>query len=61
MNPKPTVLLTGAAHGIGRATAIALARQGLPLGLIDYDAIALATLFTNSRRWERRSHGPWWM
>jgi short-subunit dehydrogenase len=41
---KPTVLLTGAAHGIGRATALALARKGMPLGLIDHDGPALAAL-----------------
>jgi short-subunit dehydrogenase len=40
----PTVLLTGAAHGIGHATAIALAERGTPLGLIDRDGPALAAL-----------------
>ncbi len=44
MSARPAVLLTGAAHGIGRATAIALARKGVPLGLIDLDALALADL-----------------
>jgi short-subunit dehydrogenase len=44
MIAKPTVLITGAAHGIGRATAIALARKGMPLGLIDRGAEALAEL-----------------
>ena len=44
MNTKPTVLLTGAAHGIGRATAVALVRRGTPVGLIDRDAPALAAL-----------------
>jgi len=44
MISKPTVILTGAAHGIGRATAIALARKGMPLGLIDRDAVGLADL-----------------
>jgi short-subunit dehydrogenase len=44
MNPRPTVLLTGAAHGIGHATAVALAERGLPLGLIDHDGPALAAL-----------------
>jgi short-subunit dehydrogenase len=44
MNAKPTVLLTGAAHGIGRATAIALARRGMPLGLVDRDGVTLAAL-----------------
>jgi short-subunit dehydrogenase len=38
------VLLTGAAHGIGRATAIALAKIGRPLALIDRDQAALAEL-----------------
>jgi len=40
----PTVLLTGAAHGIGRATALALAARGTPIGLIDRDGTALAAL-----------------
>ncbi|MGE5755896.1 MAG: SDR family NAD(P)-dependent oxidoreductase [Planctomycetaceae bacterium] len=37
-------LLTGAAHGIGRATAGALAARGFRLGLIDRDERALADL-----------------
>ena len=41
---RPTVLLTGAAHGIGRATALALAARGTPLALIDRDESALASL-----------------
>jgi short-subunit dehydrogenase len=40
----PIVLLTGAAHGIGRATALALAARGTPMGLIDRDGSALAAL-----------------
>jgi short-subunit dehydrogenase len=44
MSEKPVVLITGAANGIGRATAVALARSGTPLGLIDRDAPALAAL-----------------
>jgi 3-oxoacyl-[acyl-carrier protein] reductase len=40
----PAVLLTGAAHGIGHATARALAARGMPLGLIDRDAAPLAEL-----------------
>jgi 3-oxoacyl-[acyl-carrier protein] reductase len=44
MNNKPTTLLTGAAHGIGRATAIALVKKGMPVGLIDRDGPALAEL-----------------
>ncbi|MBX6313961.1 MAG: SDR family NAD(P)-dependent oxidoreductase [Isosphaeraceae bacterium] len=35
------VFLTGAAHGIGRATALALGERGYRLGLIDRDAPAL--------------------
>lgn len=36
-----TVFLTGAAHGIGRASARLLASRGYTLGLIDRDALAL--------------------
>jgi short-subunit dehydrogenase len=41
---RPAVLLTGAANGIGRATALALAARGTPLGLIDRDGTALSAL-----------------
>jgi short-subunit dehydrogenase len=44
MSARPVVLLTGAAHGIGRATAEALAQRGTPLALIDRDGLALAAL-----------------
>jgi short-subunit dehydrogenase len=44
MSNLPIVLVTGAAHGIGHATAVALARRGTPVGLIDRDATALANV-----------------
>jgi short-subunit dehydrogenase len=44
MTAKPVTLLTGAAHGIGRSTAMALARRGMPLGMIDRDEPALIEL-----------------
>ena len=40
----PTVLITGAGHGIGRATAHALHAKGYRLALIDRDADAINTL-----------------
>lgn len=44
MNTQSNVLITGAAHGIGRATAAALAGRGTAIGLIDRDAPALQEL-----------------
>ena len=35
MNHKPVALITGAARGIGRATALEFARRGYNLGLLD--------------------------
>jgi short-subunit dehydrogenase len=46
---RPTVLLTGAARGIGRATAVALADRGTPLALIDRDEAALAEVARSLR------------
>jgi short-subunit dehydrogenase len=44
--PSPVVVLTGAANGIGRATALALASRGYRLGLIDRDARSLCDVAT---------------
>jgi len=43
-------VITGAANGIGRATALALAREGAHLGLVDIDAAELESLATEARR-----------
>jgi len=45
MSPAPRVaVVTGAANGIGRAIALRLAGDGLSVGLIDIDAVGLASL-----------------
>ncbi|KQP65598.1 SDR family oxidoreductase [Nocardioides sp. Leaf285] len=41
---SPTVLITGAAAGIGRATALRFAREGWTVGAYDIDEAGLATL-----------------
>ena len=41
---SPTVFISGAAAGIGRATALAFARRGYRVGAYDIDATGLATL-----------------
>lgn len=40
----PTIFLTGAAAGIGRATALAFSRRGYRVGAYDIDIAGLATL-----------------
>ncbi len=42
------VLITGAANGIGRATALAFAKEGAHLALLDLDAEGLATVKTEA-------------
>lgn len=44
MSDRPHVLITGAANGIGRATAMELARGGVPMSLIDLDSAGLESL-----------------
>lgn len=43
-------LVTGAASGIGRAIALALAREGARLWLVDVDDAGLATVVTEAQR-----------
>jgi short-subunit dehydrogenase len=56
MSDQPVVLITGAANGIGRATALELARLGFPIGLIDIDAARLEELSNQLRS----QQGRWW-
>ena len=46
---RPAILLTGAAHGIGHATTLALAARGYPLALIDRDAGPLQEVAVEAR------------
>jgi 3-oxoacyl-[acyl-carrier protein] reductase len=49
MSELPLVLITGAANGIGRATALELARNGVRMGLIDIDSNGLESLANELR------------
>lgn len=44
--PQQTVIITGAAQGLGRAIALAFAQTAANLALVDYDAGSLAALAT---------------
>jgi NADP-dependent 3-hydroxy acid dehydrogenase YdfG len=44
MSQKRSVFITGAAAGIGRATALSFAREGFVVGAYDIDAAGLTTL-----------------
>jgi 3-oxoacyl-[acyl-carrier protein] reductase len=44
MNPRPVVLLTGAAGGIGQAAAVEFARRGYDLALVDRPESALSAV-----------------
>jgi short-subunit dehydrogenase len=46
---QSTVLITGAARGIGRGTALALAKEGFRLGLIDRDPAPLESVAAELR------------
>lgn len=50
------VIITGAANGIGRATALAFAREGCSLALLDYDLNELETLKHELDMLEVESH-----
>lgn len=51
-----TVIITGAANGIGRATALAYAREGCVLALLDYDLEGLKSLSRELDTLEIESH-----
>jgi 3-oxoacyl-[acyl-carrier protein] reductase len=54
MTASPVVLITGAANGIGRATALELARKSVSLGLLDVDVQNLESLGDELRKLNAR-------
>ncbi|WP_024795759.1 SDR family oxidoreductase [Tomitella biformata] len=48
--PTPSVVITGAASGIGRATALLFARSGYRVGAFDVDETGLASLAKESAK-----------
>ena len=54
MTENKTVIITGAANGIGKATALRFAREGYNLCLVDRDENALQQLFSQiSGEWKK--------
>lgn len=49
-------IITGAANGIGRATAVAFAREGAHLGLLDIDAANLESVAAEVRKYGSTVH-----
>ncbi len=49
MSEQPVAIITGAARGIGAATAIALAQRGYRLALVDCDSTLLEAACTQAR------------
>jgi NAD(P)-dependent dehydrogenase (short-subunit alcohol dehydrogenase family) len=50
-----TVVITGAANGIGRATALAFAKEGAHVAMLDHDSGKLAETAARHFRWRPTS------
>ena len=53
-------VVTGAASGIGRATALRLARDGYEIAMMDLDAAGLAETRTQIQQAGGRAHASRW-